>query len=161
MRTIPIAAAALLLLGSTAIAQTQPRSPATPGATTTPAQVHRAKNPLTQEDLSKVEGTSVYGSDDSSIGRVSEVLMNPESKKVDRLVVAAGGVLGIGSHRVAIPLDQFSWDGDTGAFRLKTTLAEVKAMPEWAEGATATGSSQPPKGATAPASSGNGPDKTR
>jgi sporulation protein YlmC with PRC-barrel domain len=151
MRKLPIAAvAALALMTGVAAAQnsTSPSSPArpAPGATAAPIQKEAAINPLSQEDVSKIEGTSVYGSDDGKIGHVSTSLMDPTSKKIDRLVVTAGGVLGVGGHRVAIPVDQFSWDADKGAFKLGTTVAELKQMPEWVEGnETAIGSSQPPR----------------
>jgi sporulation protein YlmC with PRC-barrel domain len=152
MRQIPIAAAAALaLLTGVAFAQTssapRPITPA-PGATQAPAPMPRepAINPLTKETVSLIEGISVYGSDNDKLGHVSEVLMDPQSKKIDRLVVSSGGVLGVGSHRVAIPIDQFSWDGDKAAFKLSTTTASLKSMPEWVEGGTtATGSSTPTK----------------
>src|SRR5438067_7934362 len=151
MRKLPIAVAALALMTGAAAAQTStsPSSPArAPGAATT-APMHKtaAINPLTQEDVSKLEGTSVYGNNDDKIGHISTILMDPSSKKIDRLVVSAGGVLGVGGHRVAIPVEQFSWDGDKDAFKLGTTVAELKQMPEWVEGGqqTATGSSQPPR----------------
>jgi sporulation protein YlmC with PRC-barrel domain len=159
MRTIPIAVAAFALLSGAAFAQTTPSSPSrpmspSPGATTTaPAKPAPTINPMTQEDISNIEGQTVYGTDDSKIGHVSNVLMDPKSKQVDRLVVAAGGVLGIGSHRVAIPVDQFSWDGERSVFKLTKDMASLKSMPEWVEGGTATGSSQPPK---TPASTGAG-----
>ena len=152
MHKIPItAAAALAMLTVAASAQTTspttPR-PASPGTVTAPAPVHRepAINPLTKEDVSNIEGTTVYGGDDAKIGYVSTVLMDPQTKKIDRLVVTAGGMLGMGGHRVATPIDQFRWDSEKGVFNLYTTLASVKSMPEWVEGAeTATGSSSPPK----------------
>jgi sporulation protein YlmC with PRC-barrel domain len=161
MRTIPIAVAALTLMSAAAFAQTTPSSPSrptspSPGATMAPAKPAPAINPLTQEDISNIQGQTVYGSDDAKIGHVSNVLMDPKSKQVDRLVVAAGGVLGIGSHRVAIPVDQFSWDGERSIFKLTTKdVAALKSMPEWVEGATATatGTTQPPK---KPASTGSG-----
>jgi sporulation protein YlmC with PRC-barrel domain len=109
-------------------------------------QKEAAMNPLNQEDVSKLEGTTVYGSDDGKIGHVSTALMDPSSKKIDRLVVTAGGVLGVGGHRVAIPVEQFSWDAAKGAFKLNTTVAELKQMPEWVEGQqTAVGSSLSPR----------------
>ena len=53
---------------------------------------------------------------------------------------------GVGGHRVAIPVDRFTWDAEKGAFKLPEDVASVKSMPEWVEGAqTATGSSQPPR----------------
>ena len=150
MRKLPIAAvAALALMTGVASAQsTSPSSPArpAPGATAVPVQKEAAINPLSQEDVSKIEGTTVYGSDDGKIGHVSTALMDPSSKKIDRLVVPAGGVLGVGGHRVAIPVEQFSWDADKGAFKLNTTVAELKQMPEWVEGQqTMTGSSLSPR----------------
>jgi hypothetical protein len=166
MHKIPIAAAAALaMLSVAASAQTTspngPR-PTTPGTAPAPAPVQRepAVNPLTKEDVSDIEGTAVYGSDDSKIGHVSRILMDPQTKKIDRLVVTAGGVLGMGGHRVALPIDQFNWDPDKGAFKLSTTLASLKSIPEWVEGAeTATGSSQATKTETPLTGAGDG-DKT-
>src|SRR5258707_15522258 len=172
MPKLPIAAvAALALMTGAASAQmsTSPSSPArpAPGATAAPVQKESAINPLSQEDVSKIEGTTVYGSDDGKIGHVSTALMDPSSKKIDRLVVTAGGVLGVGGHPLAIPVEQFSWDADRGAFKLGTTVAELKQMPEWVEGQqTATGSSLSPRNdattskATTPSPAGAGGDNT-
>ena len=171
MRKLPIAAVAALALmtGAASAQSTSPSSPArpAPGATAAPVQKEAAINPLSQEDVSKIEGTTVYGSDDGKIGHVSTALMDPSSKKIDRLVVTAGGVLGVGGHRVAIPVEQFSWDADRGTFKLNTTVAELKQMPEWVEGQqTATGSSLSPRNdattskATTPSPAGAGGDNT-
>src|ERR1700704_82537 len=163
MRKLPIAAvAALALMTGVASAQsTSPSNPArpAPGATAAPVQKEAAINPLSQEDVSKIEGTTVYGSDDGKIGHVSTALMDPSSKKIDRLVVSAGGVLGVGGHRVAIPVEQFSWDADKGAFKLGTNVADLKQMPEWVEGGqqTATGSSQPPRDMSKPSDTSTNP----
>jgi sporulation protein YlmC with PRC-barrel domain len=151
MGKLPIAIAALALMTGAASAQTNtmntPPRPAPGAATTAPMHKAAAINPLTQEDVSKIEGTSVYANNGDKIGHISTVLMDPSSKKIDRLVVTAGGVLGVGGHRVAIPVEQFSWDADNDAFKLGTTVAELKQMPEWVEGGqqTATGSSTPPR----------------
>src|SRR5258708_11001943 len=108
MRKLPIAAvAALALMTGVASAQsTSPSSPArpAPGATAAPIQKEAAINPLSQEDVSKIEGTTAYGSDDGKIGHVSTAPLDPSSKKIDRLVVPAARVLGVGGHRVAIPV---------------------------------------------------------
>ena len=161
MRTISIAAATLLFASTAAFAQTPstptPRPAGSLPSATQPPQAARtpAPNPLTKEDVSQIEGTSVYGNDDKKIGHISRVLMNPSDKKIDRLVVSAGGVLGVGGHRVAIPLDQFSWDSQKDAFKLGTTEESLKSQPEWVDGAaTATGSSQPPKNDTPPGNAG-------
>ena len=90
-----------------------------------------AVNPLTQEDVSHIAGTAVYGSDDKKIGTISHVLMKPDSKTIDRLVVAEGGVLGIGAHNVALPIDRFKWSQDKEAFTIAKTGDELKTMAEW------------------------------
>jgi sporulation protein YlmC with PRC-barrel domain len=91
----------------------------------------RMKDPLASEDISQIAGTSVAGSDGGKIGKVSTVLMNPSTKRVDRLVVAEGGVLGVGSRLVALPVDSFRWDAQNQNFIVQKTADDLKAMPEW------------------------------
>ncbi len=142
MRNRLIAAASvLMLIGAPALAQTAPPSsaPRTPSpsssmsAPSAPAQAVRTPvpDPLKMEDVSKITGSAVYGSDDSKIGSISTVLMKPEDKTIDRFVVNSGGVLGVGGHKVAMPISQFTWDSDKGAFKLSNTIDDLKSMPEW------------------------------
>jgi len=163
MRTIPIATAALLvaLAGAASAGVPTTADPLGPlaQATPRPPAAHEVINPLIKGDVSGIEGIDVYG-DDGKLGYVSTVLIDPQSKKPDRLVVAAGGVLGIGGRRVAIPVDQFKWEPDKGAFRLMTTMAGLRSIPEWVEGPdTATGSSLPPRNEKPTA--GNGEKNSR
>jgi sporulation protein YlmC with PRC-barrel domain len=138
-------ASAFVLIAGSALAQTAPPSstsrtpnPGSSLSTTAPAVRTPAPDPLKMEDVSKISGSAVYGADDSKIGSVSTVLMNPESKTIDRFVVSAGGVLGVGGHKAAIPVDQFTWDSDKGAFKLAKTADDVKAMPEWQKQSAST-----------------------
>jgi sporulation protein YlmC with PRC-barrel domain len=151
MRAISIAAvSALALLTASAQAQQSPAtSPSTPrlGATATAPSTTKVtmQNPLKQEDVSKIDGTSVLGSDSKKVGAVSNVLMQPEDKKIDRLVVHVGGVLGMGGRHVAIPVNEFSWDARQGAFKISKTANQLDKMAEWkqpSEGSTASGSSK-------------------
>ena len=164
MRTSLLAAtAAIALLAAPVMAQTTSPRPA--GGTAAPAAAPRAPmpNPLTQEDVSKIKGTNVYGTDDKKIGDIDTVLINPSSKTIDRMVVKAGGVLGVGGHDVAVPVDQFTWDTAKEGFKLSKTTDELKAMPEWKSASsrsttssgssgvstsTGTGSTMPPSGPT-------------
>jgi len=133
-------ASALMLMAAPVLAQTTP-TPAprsTPPAATTPTTPPPAAairtpvpDPLKMEDVSKITGSTVYGSDDSKIGSVSTVLMKPESKTIDRVVVNAGGVLGVGGHKVAVPINQLTWDSDKAGFKIAKTTDDLKAMPEW------------------------------
>ena len=141
MRSKMIAtASALVLIAGSALAQTAPpsstnRTPNPNNSMSAPAAAPAvrtpAPDPLKMEDISKISGSAVYGTDDSKIGSVSTVLMNPSSKTIDRFVVSAGGVLGVGSHKVALPVDQFTWDSDKGGFKVAKTTDDLKSMPEW------------------------------
>jgi sporulation protein YlmC with PRC-barrel domain len=139
MRTSLITAAAIALIAMPALAQAPgssamtpaPRNPSAMGGPPAAAPHVPMANPLTQEDLSRVKGTDVYGTDDKKIGSINTVLMDPQSKTIDRLVLKAGGVLGVGGRNVALPVDQFTWDRDREGFKLSKTADELKAMPEW------------------------------
>jgi sporulation protein YlmC with PRC-barrel domain len=47
---------------------------------------------------------SVYDPSDAKIGEISDVLLNKEGK-VDALIIAVGGFLGLGEKDVAVPFD--------------------------------------------------------
>lgn len=163
MRIGIIAAASVIaLLGGSALAQTSTSSPpgaARPPGATQPAAPPKvpAVNPLTTEDVSKISGTNVYGTDDKKLGSVATALMDPKSKTIDRLVVSEGGVLGMGAHKVALPVGDFSWDGQKEGFKLAKTADELKSMPEWQDhaatasagpAASSSGTSTPPASET-------------
>ena len=145
MRTSLLAAtAAIALVAGPVLAQTPggttPRS-APGGAPMGQTMAPRAPlpTPLTQEDVSRIKGTDVYGTDDKKLGSIDTVLINPSSKTIDRLVVKAGGVLGVGGHDVALPVDQFTWDTAKEGFKLAKTTDELKAMPEWKSASSSSG----------------------
>jgi sporulation protein YlmC with PRC-barrel domain len=156
MRAISIAAvSALALLTASAQAQSPATSPMgpRPGATAAAPSSTRVvvQNPLKQEDVSKIEGTSVIGGDGKKIGDISTVLMRPDDKKIDRLVVRVGGLLGLGGRHVAMPLKEFSWDQKQAAFKIDKTARELDKMAEWkapSSASTASGSSIPTHNAT-------------
>jgi PRC-barrel domain len=149
MRATWISAASVLaLLAAPALAQTSesgvPRNSGSPATMAAPKQ---APDPLKQEDVSQIKGAAVYGGDNRKIGSISTVLMRPDSHQIDRLVVGAGGVLGVGAHRVALPVDQFRWDSEKGGFKISKTEVDLETMPAWvAAGADRemSGSSAPP-----------------
>ncbi|MGH6989614.1 MAG: PRC-barrel domain-containing protein [Stellaceae bacterium] len=131
-------------------------------APATRAAVPRAPkpDPLNQADVSKIIGTTVYGSGGKDIGDISNVLMKPETKKIDRLVVHSGGVLGVGGRYVAVALTQFSWNAQKGVLTVSKTQKDINKMAEWkpskSTSAPATtkgiGSGTPPSHTKAPAS---------
>jgi sporulation protein YlmC with PRC-barrel domain len=157
--TLIATVSALALLAAPVLAQTNaPGSPGSSGSrslgtgsTPSVTQHAPAPDPLKQEDVSQIKGASVYGSDSQKIGTVATVLMKPDSREIDRLVVAEGGVLGVGAHDVALPISQFRWDGDRDGFVIAKTADQLKSMPEWqrpenasSRGSSGAGSSVPP-----------------
>ncbi len=148
--TLLAAAAALALLSAPAIAQTTAPGGAAPGtgglgAAPRAVQTRPAPDPLQQEDVSEIKGAAVYGSDGKKIGDVSYVLMQPSTHAIDRLVVGAGGVLGVGAHEVALPLSEFHWNAQKDGFVINQTEAQLKSMPSWSGvGGVMSGSSTPP-----------------
>jgi sporulation protein YlmC with PRC-barrel domain len=163
------AVAALLALGTGAASaqSAMPSGAAPPVHTAAPTSNAPStssapmKDPLTSEDISQIDGSSVVASDGTSIGKVSTVLMDPSSKKIDRLVVAEGGVLGVGAHKVALPVDSFHWDSEKRSFTIQKTADDLKAMPEWtqpqlAEAPAGSNSSAAPAAAPLPSSHESG-----
>lgn len=71
--------------------------------------------PADPEQLSvdNLLGSEVYGVNDENIGEVGDVLLT-EQGEVDALVVDVGGFLGIGTHTVAIGVDNLQFMVDAG-----------------------------------------------
>src|SRR6478736_4958191 len=51
----------------------------------------------------KVEGTSVYGADETQIGSIERVMIDKRSGKVSYVVLSFGGFLGIGDDHYPLP----------------------------------------------------------
>jgi sporulation protein YlmC with PRC-barrel domain len=58
---------------------------------------------------SKLVGVDVYGSDNTKIGDINEVLVD-RSGQVKAIVIGVGGFLGIGEKNVAISWDKVQWN---------------------------------------------------
>jgi sporulation protein YlmC with PRC-barrel domain len=79
---------------------------------------------------SKLLHADVYNDENKKIGKIEDMIVSPDGK-VSVAVIDVGGFLGVGKHRVAIPVDQFS---DINAKKLvlpKATKETLKAMPEF------------------------------
>lgn len=85
---------------------------------------------LVSEDII---GASVYGPNNESIGKVSELKLSADNK-AEQILVDVGGFLGIGSKTVALPISdvQMMRKGDNGAVTMHITMTEdqLKALPE-------------------------------
>ena len=138
------AAALAVVLAAPAFAQT-----ATPPAATAPAASQSSNaspsaggagfvsnQQTTETRASKLIGATVYGSDNASIGEISE-LMVANDGKINAAVIGVGGFLGVGAKSVAVPFDKLnvSRKPDTGAID-KITVSfskdELKNAPAFA-----------------------------
>jgi sporulation protein YlmC with PRC-barrel domain len=79
---------------------------------------------------SKLLKADVYNDDGKKIGKIEDMIVSPDGK-ISVAVIDVGGFLGVGKHRVAVPVDQFS---DINAKKIvlpKATKETLKAMPEF------------------------------
>lgn len=75
-------------------------------------------------------GADVVGVDGETIGTVSDILIGPD-QQANRVLVDAGGFLGIGTKSVALELDRLHMqDGDLVT---DLTEAEIEAMPSYTQ----------------------------
>jgi hypothetical protein len=64
----------------------------------------------------KVEGTAVYGADDTQIGSIERVMIDKRSGKVSYAVLSFGGFLGIGDDHYPLPWNSLKYDTDLGGY---------------------------------------------
>ena len=83
-------------------------------------------------NASKVVGVSVVNNANDSIGKISEVLLDP-SGKVAGVVVDVGGFLGIGTHPVKLGWNQIKLINNDGSLQAVVNLDKnaLKQMPEY------------------------------
>jgi len=84
-------------------------------------------------------GTTVYGSNDESVGEVGDVVLSQDGN-VDAILIDVGGFLGIGEKEVALGLDNLQFMADeNGKLYLYTNLSKetLEAQPAYDEGSYA------------------------
>src|ERR1700745_3775160 len=65
----------------------------------------------------KVEGTAVYGADESKIGNVQRVMIDKISGQAKYVVVSFGGFLGMGEDYYPMPWQKLKYDTRLGGYR--------------------------------------------
>jgi hypothetical protein len=101
----------------------------TTGTTSTTIDARRETIALIGSD--KVEGTTVYGSDDRKIGSVQRVMIDKVSGKVAYAVVAFGGFLGMGEDYYPMPWPNMKYDTRLGGYRAAVTEEQLKGAPKF------------------------------
>jgi hypothetical protein len=79
----------------------------------------------------KVEGTAVYGADDTKIGTIERVMIDKMSGKVSYAVLSFGGFLGIGDDHYPLPWQSLKYDTNLGGYRSGITETQLKGAPKY------------------------------
>jgi hypothetical protein len=79
----------------------------------------------------KVEGTAVYGADDSKIGFIERVMIDKKSGRVSYAVLSFGGILGIGDDHYPLPWQSLKYDTDLGGYRTGITVKQLEGAPKY------------------------------
>lgn len=177
------AVSAVALFGASAWAQdaTAPTAPATPPAATTQAVPERDATGMAPAPSSAMTaapsgkeisaedmiGRDVYGQGDEELGEVTDVVLDPQSKAIRKLVIGTGGFLGLGQKTVAIDVEKVEIRPEQGVYVSGLTQEAVKAMPDFdvsegtvsldpppQTGTTSTGTTSPTAPSMAPPPAG-------
>ena len=106
----------------------QPVPPAAPAPSTVPPPAQPslplATSKPTQQDTlvpsSTIVGTAVKDRQGGEIGKIQELMVEPQSGRIQRVVVSFGGTLGVNENRVEIP-----WEALTIGLGKKELVVEV------------------------------------
>ena len=82
----------------------------------------------------KVEGTAVFGVDDTKIGFIERVMIDKVSGKISYAVLRFGGFLGIGDDHYPLPWQSLKYDVDLGGYRTGITESQLKSAPKYGDG---------------------------
>jgi sporulation protein YlmC with PRC-barrel domain len=151
------AASAVALLAGVAAAQDAgPGATPTPAAptTATPAPAATAGEAVRDADMI---GRPVQGSDGKPLGKVRDAVVDARSGKIQKLVIASGGFLGLGAKNVALDFDRVEVRPEGGIIAKDVTQKDVEAMPRYDVAAeTRPLDKPPPPAAVAPGTTGVG-----
>jgi sporulation protein YlmC with PRC-barrel domain len=89
-----------------------------------------AEQPNTSLRLSKLKGVDVIGQDHTKVGDIDEVLIDRRGR-IEAVVLAVGGILGMGGKTIAVPYEQILWNtGDVSrAASPSASLSPENAPP--------------------------------
>ena len=79
----------------------------------------------------KVEGTAVYGADDTKIGSIERVMIDKVSGRVSYAVLGFGGFLGIGDDHYPLPWQSLKYDTNLGGYRTNLSADRLRKTPHY------------------------------
>lgn len=81
----------------------------------------------------KVEGTAVYGADESKIGSIERIMIDKISGKVAYAVLSFGGFMGMGEDYYPVPWSTLNYDTRLGGYRVNFTENQLQKAPKYNE----------------------------
>ena len=81
----------------------------------------------------KVEGTAVYGPDDTRIGTIERVMIDKVSGKVAYAVLSFGGFLCIGEDYYPVPWSILTYDTNLGGYRTNLNADRLQNAPKYTQ----------------------------
>lgn len=117
-------------------------------ATTSPAP---AGEEVSADDMM---GRDVYGEGDEAIGEITDVIVDPQSNEIRRLVIGIGGFLGLGQKTVAIDMEQVEIQPERGIYVSGMNRESVEAMEEYDPAEATVSLDEPPPATPAPEAAG-------
>lgn len=82
----------------------------------------------------KVEGTAVYGADDSKIGSIERVMIDKVSGRVSYAVLGFGGFLGLGHDHYPLSWQSLKYDTRLGGYVTGLTEQQLRGAPKYSDG---------------------------
>lgn len=162
-----MALTATALVTLPALAQTNPptnntptssapaNKPAATSAASSPASGDSSRQYMTEEAAdqwraSKLVGLGVYNEQNEKVGNINELLFNKDGR-VEGVVIAVGGFLGIGEHYVAVPYNAVQWSmtSDTKNTSATSAASSPAAGTTTPTTTTTTGTAAPANRSTA------------
>ena len=78
----------------------------------------------------EVDGTDVYGSDGSHVGRIDHLMIDKKSGHIAYAVMTFGGLLGIGESEHPIPWGKLSYDVSRGGYVTDISRTDLEGAPQ-------------------------------
>jgi sporulation protein YlmC with PRC-barrel domain len=82
---------------------------------------------------SKLIGASVKNAQGENLGKIHELVIDPQDARIKAAVVSVGGVLGIGAKSVAIPWNKMTMGSGADRDTLVVAMGkeELEQAPSW------------------------------
>ena len=123
-------------------------APSAPEPSTPATTDMKAPSSGTAVSADDMIGRSVQGSDGKPLGKVKDAIVDAQSGKIQKLVIASGGFLGIGAKNVAVDFEQVEIRPEGGMVAKGLTQGDIDKMPKYDVASDTKPLDQPPPATT-------------